>query len=282
MQTLLHSGRYLLQLPDGRKGFLKICGSERPDFDTSFQSILRERVYLEHLQGLAVPELVSLSRRQVPAPFRADRSAVFIALVDHGRDFGHIGLSPQEMLAANLFVVEQLVAFRRCQVLYTDVKCANVVARRRPLRVTIIDFGSALPRVGGRAKIPWLHAGHTKGYEAPETGEGGVRSERALVYQLGMMMAHTLSNARINNTTLRHERYGLPSVLRRLERLGAGSIADLLSSCVRHDPRERPRNYEDVLARIDRASLQRNVLRTWEALRKPFADRLTDLGLDWP
>ena len=122
--------------------------------------------------------------------------------------------------------------------------------------------------------------GYTAGFQAPEHGLTPRLTEQALVFQLGMLLAHSWMG--FTNTGLGHPRRGLGRLLKRLDRAGAPALAQLVSDCLASNPEDRPEDYEDVLETIKRTSkgvMPAKSLRIWRNLRAPYADRLAEMGL---
>jgi serine/threonine protein kinase len=257
-------GHGAIVLPDGRRAFLKLG---RGDGVPGRFAV--ERVALGALSGLAVPEVIAMSTgRGVGLDFIVEANAGDpLHAVLHRR-------GPAWRLGVWLFCVEQLVAFRRHQLLYTDVKCANLVARAAPLRVVIVDFDHVVPLVGRR---DWSKFGATRGYDPPELrGARGPR-EASCVYQLGMLLVHFLTGA--DNRWLSHARRGLPRLKQMLGRIGAGAIADVVVRCVDDDPARRPRDYEAVRRELAALPIPARSRTLWLQLRAEFSRRLDDVGL---
>ncbi len=274
----------LVTLGDGRRAFLKLYHSSvRKRRRQSGGLVDRERVCLRVLAGLAVPKLIEIDRADLErfAGFASSTASVAQSFV-RGRHLDQAGFDPSELLGAWLFLTEHLVAFRRHQILYTDLKAANVLATRRPLRVTQIDFNYAAA-ASPSGVYPSHCFGYTRGFQAPEHGSTPRLSEAALVYQLGMLLAHCRLG--VDNASLRRPRRGLDRLLGDLERMGAPDLARLAHDCLAERPGARPRSYEEVLERAKLAAAHgkpARALRVWRALRDPYAARLADVGLEGP
>jgi len=271
-------GKYLLPLRDGRVAFVKVSRSDQPwRRRQQREGWAREKTCLEVLSGLAIPSLIPLTPRQLPPSLRPAADAQLLAIQAQVgfEDLDRADLSPAQLVAAWLFVVEQLVAFRRHQVIYTDVKCNNVLARRRPFAVTLIDFDRATALVKGRRRLGTY--GYTAGFQAPETARGAGATERSLVFQAGILLPHILMHTA--NHDLRAPRRGLARLRPILAELGCDSLVPVVSRCVARRPQDRPRNYEEVLKAISRVPLGEEVRALRETLRRPYAARLAGVGL---
>ena len=272
---VLHQGRYILELPNGTKAFVKASSStQRRHIDGLRAALQREKICLRVLRGLAVPRLISLPTKSLPAYCRTPGMS-YIAQSWEGEKIDHVPLTPLEALGAWLFLVEQLTAFRRHRILYTDVKCANVLVQRHPLRVVVIDFGTASPLEPGR--FPLRQYGFTRGFEAPECRAGKVPTERSLVYPLGILLPHVLVGT--TTVSIKSAHSGLDAASRILRRIGAADAADVVCACLADDPRRRPPNYEAVLKRLRSCVLPAGTTSVWRHLRDPYRRRLAKLGL---
>ena len=271
--------RFKARLPDGRRVFVKANGCDLPRQRTAaLNEIDREKTCLDVLKGLAVPERIALRGGEFRRVIGARSRAVGQVWVP-GRDLDKAGFGPVELLGAWAFVAEHLAAFRRHQILYTDIKCRNIRARRRPLSVCLIDFDMAtcLSRDGAYSTSV---VGYTQGFEAPEQPGANRVTERSLVYQLGMLLPHCLLGT--ENSTLGDSRRGLAALRRTLGSLGAASVGPIVEACLSKRVADRPRDYESVWAQIrdgGRSPLPHEALEVWRALRAPYARRLAEVGL---
>ncbi len=269
LSVISFEARWLARLPDGRRAFVKAGEPRR---------VRRDKACLQALAGLAVPRRVPLPVSCLP-PKLPLREAVAEEWVP-GAALDHAGLAPLELLGAWAFVVEQLAAFRRCEVLYTDVKCANVLALRRPLSARLIDFdfATAVSRSGRYGPEDF---GYTQGFEAPEHARAETLDERAIVYQAGMLLLHCWTGAR--NEDLAHPRRGLPRLRRDLEKLAAEGAARLAARALARSPDARPRGFEELLAGLRTPGcLPAGAREAWRVLRKPYERALARLRLDAP
>ncbi|MFI5349049.1 MAG: hypothetical protein ACHQ2Z_05870 [Elusimicrobiota bacterium] len=271
--------RFKARLADGRRVFVKANGCDLPRLRAdALNEIDREKTCLDVLKGLAVPERVPLRGAEYRRVIGARSRAVGQAWIP-GRDLDKAGFGPVELLGAWAFVAEHLAAFRRHQILYTDVKCRNILARRRPLSVRLIDFDLATCLSPDGAYSTSV-VGYTQGFEAPEH-RGAMRvTERSLVYQLGILLPHCLLGT--DNSTLCDSRRGMPALRRTLKALGAASVAPIVESCLSPRVADRPRDYERVWAAIrggGRSPLPPKALEVWMNLRAPYTRRLSEVGL---
>lgn len=272
--------RGTLTLPGGLRVFVKESRARDPKKrDVQRRRLALERLCLEALSELAVTRLVKLPAAQIKRLLDASPADVLLQEQVRGGEIDKIGLSETELFGAWLFVVEQLTAMRRHDILYSDLKCGNVLATRRPLSVTIVDFGYGLavePSGVYRASA----FGMTMSCQAPEQSSSARVTEQALVFQLGLLLPHIWFHA--SNTTLNDPRKGLPRLRRELRRHKAEDYWGLLSSCLAADPRKRPADYEAVLVRVQaltKAGSAPEAVKVWRKLRAPYAAYLARGGM---
>ena len=246
-----------------------------------------ERTALGVLRGLAVPQVFDMRLSEVPfmngnhdlALGLSEGRAAFLIETYEGETFHEHRstkrMQPHTIAGVWLFCLEQFVAFRRHQLLYTDIKCHNVViSSGRPRRVVIVDFDRIVPLASGSG---WQNFGATRDYEPPEL-RSGPPSEASCVYQLALLLVHFLANG--DNRTLRDENRGLPKVAAVLHRAGAAPLFKLVESSLRNNPRQRPRDYEAMLGAVKRMNIPSRSLRVWRELRAPYVSRLAEIGLE--
>ena len=271
-----------LVVPFGRRrrAFVKLYDSCRRSTQRRNRRLLeRERVCLDVLAGLAVPKLLELPEGALRLHLGFEPTAHVAQGFVVGKPLNKAGLAPGELLAAWLFLVEQLVAFRRHQILYTDLKPSNVLANRRPLKVTSIDFDRAAAATESGV-YDASHIGYTAGYQAPEHGRGAWLREASVVFQLGMLLAACWMG--LDNSSLRDPEAGLELLCEKVAAEGGAGLAELVRSCLAYAEEERPRGYEEVLERIKRAGENpesRQLVSVWKALRAPYEERLAGVGL---
>ncbi|MGL4551796.1 MAG: protein kinase domain-containing protein, partial [Gemmataceae bacterium] len=172
-------------------------------------------------------------------------------LEDHVKASGPLPFDAARELA--VAVAEALEAAHGMNVLHRDIKPANLLLRPAGggFDVRVIDFGLALKHErlenvsstlrNGRTILGSAIAG-TLGYAAPEQmGKlPGVRvGPPADVYGFGRTMAFALFG--VPEPTLQHYRK-LPE-----------EFADLLGRCLSQDPKERPRDFREVLGVLKRS-----------------------------
>lgn len=239
-----------------------------------------EKTALKVLNGLAVPERIDLPdatlRRMVDSP-----SLHFVTQRHVEGDTPHrLRLSMSQAIAIWLFVVEQLVAFRRRQILYVDVKSQNIVGTVDPLRMTIVDFDRVIV-VSPRGIYKTSHVSLTPGWAAPEHTQATHVSERTLVFPVGILLLNLVYPAAWSLNL--HQPGGFLSKLsKRLTTAGMPGLARLLKECLDYNVKRRPENYEAVWERA-RKLLEREVPRRiidhWRTLRAPYVRALEESDL---
>jgi serine/threonine protein kinase len=274
-EIILQRGSYILRLPDGGRVFVKASSStQRGPIDGLKEIYEREKVCLKVLRGLAVPKLTSLPKRLLPTCCLTP-GMTYIAQSWEGEKIDYAGLDPMHGLAAWLFIIEQLAAFRRQRILYTDVKCANVLVQTNPFRVIIIDFGAAT--YVARSSFRLTECGFTRGFVPPECRAGHGPTERSLVFPVGILLPHVLSG--MTSFSINSSSAGLDHVERILRRIDAADVMEVVRACLADDPANRPRNYEKLLTRVRSCQLPEKVKTLWHDLRQPYRQRLAALGL---
>lgn len=259
----------------GRAAYLKVYEAGTPEGRKAAGKLARKELKsLKLLRGLNVPEPVALSAAELRrAHGRVPARWVATAAVP-GKPFDAAGLDRPEMLGAWLFSAEMLAAYRARGVLYTDIKPANLLVRRKPLRVTQIDFNLCVrPRDDGHYPPWWF--GYTFGRQAPEHGQRWRHGEQTLTYQLGMLLVEGWTGA--INWNLRSKQ-GLPALQRELKRLGARRVAAVVRRLLDPDFKNRPRDYAAAWRDLRAAALAdakpARALEVWRALRAPYAAEL--------
>jgi serine/threonine protein kinase len=274
-EIILQRGSYILRLPDGARVFVKASSSTQSGPIDGLKEIYeREKVCLKVLRGLAVPKLVSLPKKLLPTCCLTPGMA-FIAQSWEGEKIDYAGLGPMQALAAWLFVVEQLAAFRRQRILYTDVKCANVLVETNPFRVIIIDFGAATYLAPNSSRLK--ECGFTRGFVPPECRAGHAPTERSLVFPVGILLPHVLSG--MTTFSINSSSAGLDHVERILRRIDAADVMEVVRACLADDPAHRPKNYEKLLTKVRSYQLPEKAKSLWHELRQPYRQRLAALGL---
>ena len=197
-----------------------------------------------------MPKLVPLPKREIARAIGFEPTSFVAQAFVPGKSLRKAGMTPRELLGIWIFLAEHLVAVRRHQILYTDCKSSNVLVRRKPLKVTLIDFNYATTANADGIYRSRLF-GFTAGFQAPKHGLHASLTEQSVVYQFGMLLANSLAG--LSNHSLRHSGHGLGRLLTSLDKIGAPGLAELLGECLAASADERPANYEAVLERINLA-----------------------------
>ena len=273
--------RLIISSGNGRRAFVKVYDSSlRHKKAQSRRLAERERVCLKVLAGLAVPKLVGLPKGELARAMGFEPTSFVAQAFVPGKPLHKAGMTPRELLGIWMFLAEHLVAVRRHQILYTDCKSSNVLVRRKPLKVTLIDFNYATA-ANADGIYPSSFFGFTAGFQAPEHGLWASLTEQSVVYQFGMLLANSLAG--LSNSSLRNAgKGGLDRLRTSLDKMGAAGLAELLGECLAASAGERPESYEAVLERIKLAvpdGVPPKSVRIWKTLRAPYADRLSEVGL---
>ena len=272
--------RLIIPSGDGRRAFVKVYDTSlRQKKNQSRRLAERERLGLKILAGLSVPKLVPMSKQELARAIGFEPTSFVAQALVPGKSLHKSGLTPRELLGIWLFLAEHLVAVRRHQILYTDCKPSNVLVRRKPLKVTLIDFNYATA-ANADGIYPSSFFGFTAGFQAPDHGLNASLTEQSVVYQFGMLLANSLAG--LSNSSLRNSGNGLGRLLTSLHKMGAPGIAELLGECLAASADERPESYEAVLERIKLmvpSGVPPKAVRIWKTLRAPYAERLGEVGL---
>lgn len=274
----LRATHVLTVAPSSERIFAKLWCVRDPWASRRVKALYQaERTALKMLEGLAVPALRNLAPATL-APRWPRGSAHVVAETYEGEKY-HNHTRPSFEASTNagvwLFCLEQLVAFRRRQVLYTDIKCSNVVCRATtPLRIVLVDFDRIIPLVGRRQ---WERFGVTRGFEPPEYSLGRPVSEASCVYQCGMLLLHLMTNG-TNAVRAEHIKKG-GRLQVALHEAGASGLAPIVRRSLRTEPARRPSTYEQLWQCVTRVPVSRQVASVWISLRRPYAVALAQLGL---
>lgn len=276
--TYFYSDAAAWTRPDGLRIFVKVAKAA----DAARQRSLvyrakRERTCLRLLSGLAVPRVVRLGKA-FPLPSGIKRAVVVARTFLGECSIQDLRLSVAERVGLWAFVVEQLAAFRAHGVIYTDIKCDNLVGQRSPLGVWFIDFEAASGLAPKGA--PFDNFGTTWGYEAPEVRRGETPREPSVVYSAALLLFQLLT--KLLPPGLHLSQSTRKAAFQALRGAKAGALVALLGASLSDDAKERPRNFQDLLAKLRASSLPDEALRTWRSLRAPYAKRLTALGMKAP
>jgi serine/threonine protein kinase len=269
--------RLKITSPSGKPALLKIikgAGSKKGRAPTT--SIAREKTALRLLQDLAVPKLVHIDPKQLgnSIPISSYVAVEWLSWNNaRERDFNFV-----QACGVWLFVLEQLCAFRRQGVLYTDMKPDHVLLNANLSKCVIIDFdGATASNDQGIynaslivVTLPWL---------APETPFKKILTESAAVYSMVLLLASFLKKG-TNNYELDDKPW--QKAKQQLKAKGQGKLVKLLNQGLSHSPKERPATYEKLLQGAQKSIASPAAFLVWEKLRKPYRAQLHELGLEGP
>ncbi len=267
-------GRYVIEAAAGH-AFVKLRASRHAGEIGGFRRQFdRENAYLRKLRGLAVPRAVPISPRDLPIAFR-ELPAAYVAtevLTDHG-PLDAIGLDPDALVAGWLFVVEQLVAFRRRGILYSDIRCANVLASREPFEVRIVDLEGCSPLVPpGRPLVNYSYT-----VLPPELSRGQAFTERSVVFQAAQLLPHILLHRMKQDVVGKTS----PRWKRLVVSRGVGELVDTVARGAALEPRRRFGTLEALHRAARSMSLPDSIAGRLAQLRAPYRRALARLDLTW-
>ncbi|OGR10089.1 MAG: hypothetical protein A2341_21345 [Deltaproteobacteria bacterium RIFOXYB12_FULL_58_9] len=276
LHTTLIEDKALWRLDDGQLAFVKIAASNSRNYVNDLRNKYNvEKTCLEVLKGLAVPKILDFDPTQTPQ-FKEQKSIFCLAQSFAGKHAAHgLNLTIDELVGVWIFLVEQMAAFRRHQILYTDLKCHNIMGRTNPLQVTIVDFDYGSPLISGQKHLE--RYGYTPGNQAPEIERGEKPTEQTLVFESGLLLFHFLTDQK--QEMLKHPKYGLSHAVSIMKRLRVDDLIPLLVSCLEEQPHKRPLHYEEILEVIKATKLPPQIRKTWEQLKSPYIDRLAEVSL---
>ena len=104
--------------------------------------IQRERIALTFLAGLAAPRISRYSRAKIIKEFK-QRFVNYIAMsFIPGSGSDRRNFKPADALGLWLFTLEQLAAFRKRDILYTDIKPEHILTTSDLEQACLVDFDS--------------------------------------------------------------------------------------------------------------------------------------------
>jgi len=267
--------RYKMTWKDGSKLVLKVNIGKNPMLKNFLD---REQVALEVLKGLAVPERASLKRNDI---------AKILSLSKNQKKFSYVAmewvswphcwernLTPDEALGVWVWALEQMCAFRRKGVLYSDIKAVHLLVSEDFTQAKIIDFDTCL-MVEPEGLYPIDLLQFTPQFSAPEFCFLAEHSERILTYQMGILLGGLLvvglDNARLNVESLE-------MMKSKFQKSNNTAVTKVFEACISHDPNLRPGDLEDLFAQVLKAGLSPATIRIWDQLRSPYLKKLLKLG----
>jgi hypothetical protein len=236
--------------------------------------LYREKVALEVLKGLAVPKRVFVSHDEVRKLVKEKQfSHIAMEWVSGKGCFGR-KFSSSLSVALWAFTIEQLCAFRRRNILYTDLKHNHLRVSDDVNSAYLIDFdGCVLVEPSGI--YPTYALSNTPELSPPEFNFVNTLTERYVVYQIGMLLGSFLlqyfHNNHINTTNFKR-------IKKKLKKSHMGEVFDLFASCIAKSPSQRPKNLEALFGRLEKIHLSEKSYLYWNKLREPFEKDLNQLG----
>lgn len=281
LKTTMFVGTFTITLKSGKKFFVKVAESNVQKSKSQTRKIIEgEKIILKYLEGLAVPKLVDPSEFQQLQGLNSYNASVLIEEQIVGKHFGSAKLNIYEAIGSWLFVLEQFVAFRKHGILYTDIKSSNILCKKKPLKIIIVDLGGAIPHLKNN-KYKSTSIPYTPGYQAPELLENQYVKESAIVYQVGMLLGSVVNDLS-NLTYFSNGVSGCSAFRESLEKIDLQeSTVDLILSAVDTDPKVRPQTILSLYRQLKKTELlsYKKIYTVWSRLRTPYVSRLKDLGL---
>jgi serine/threonine protein kinase len=249
------------------------CGKKRLKYDPR-EKILSEIKILKLLKGLAVPHLVSVSKKELSEHIHSKKFDAFAVGWLPGRSALNLPMNAAQGFGLWLFILEQLVAARRTGFIHTDIKPGNILVSGNFTEAYLIDFDFCTPRSRNGHYSP-TQMGIGPGFNAPEQVQKDQLTERTPVYQLGMTLGHFIDN-RFGNYT---RDQALRAVLAKLKKLNDLKINSLFQACIAIQESKRPRDLECIYKKVLQCCLPEESFLLWRKLRKPSEKKLHHLGL---
>jgi len=266
---------YKLKSQDGTEIILKIFIGKNP---WQKKRMEREKVALYVLKGLAVPKLVRIPRKVV-AKLVKSKNFSYTAMenVPWAGCFARI-FSATQSLGLWAFTLEQLCAFRRRQVLYTDMKHDHIRLSKNLDSALIIDYNDCV-MVEQSGLYPHTIMGVTPELAAPEFYFSTILSERVIVYEMGMLLGAFL-NKYFHN--FHQEPRAFKKMEAKLSSVDAQDFYFLLRKCISQNPLERPKDLEVLFSQFQQLELPSAAIHLWKKLRAPYLKPLAELGFKDP
>lgn len=275
LKTVNFIGQFIVKSNDGKKIFVKSHYSEKPD--RRVYQARSESWCLRKFKDLSIPKIIPLN--QVPVnhlPIHKKAKTLAMEYVA-GKDLAQVNFSKAEKIGAWIFLLENLVAMRNFGILYTDIKHLNVIASRRPFKVTLVDFERVVPLLRINS-YPRDHFGFSPWFQSPEHKTSQSVTESALVYQFCMMLGFVLTG--LSNATLNSQKLSrLKKVLRKY--IDSNAIKIILSG-LNDSSKRRPQSMLDLHKKLRtslKGSTNAEVLSTWDKLRQPYRKAFFKYGI---
>ena len=264
-----------LNSKDGHKVVLKASLGRDP---LSKYLIQAESIALEVLRGLAVPKRIPFSRTKAIKILGTQR---FYHLAmewvpekpSSGRTF-----STAQGIALWAFALEQMCAFRRKKVIYTDLKSDHICVSDDMTKAKFIDFDSCI-MLEPSGRYPTMAFRYTANLSAPELYFSKMHSENVVVYQMGMLLGSlllkSLSNSDLNDKTLE-------KIKMKFRKADCHPLYALFEKCISKSPVVRPKNLDSLFQKINSISLPKESYEIWNKLRAPYRKELLKVGFKDP
>ena len=170
-------------------------------------------------------------------------------------------LSPDLVLEIGIQVTRALIAAAERGLVHRDLKPGNIMLHgaegATPAAVKVIDFGLA-KAVSAAGEMELTHGGFvgTPAFASPEQFAHGAIDARTDIYALGVTMWYALTGrlpfagTTIDEIRSRQAKQALP-----IEHLQARAVprplAEILRTCLAHNPAERPASARDLMASLE-------------------------------
>ncbi len=241
-------------------------------------SVEREKAALDILKGLAVPKRITVKRNEI-AKLLKEENFFHIAMewVPWKGCFGR-SFPTEQALGVWAFTIEQMCAFRRKSVLYTDFKHNHLRLADDLSGAMIVDFDGCL-MVEPKGLYPTDYLGFTAELAPPEFQFAKVQTERVMVYQMGMFLGSLLLKY-FHNSDLNPESF--KKIEKKLTKESVKGVYRVFEKCLSKNPLDRPRDLEALYYQIQQVTLPSVSYKVWANLRAPYQKQLSKLGFKEP
>ncbi len=188
-----------------------------------------------------------------------ERFYIAMELVPGGHFEHHIrergSIPEKEVLPLANQVAAGLKAAHAAGLIHRDVKPGNILLDASG-NAKIVDFGLALVTKGGKAQATEIWA--TPYYVPPETIEGLPEDFRSDVYAFGATLYHALAGKpscneeSMDTNRLRDAKKKIPALAKAAPWISPATCA-VVDRAMAHDPLQRFRSYDDLLAALETA-----------------------------
>jgi serine/threonine protein kinase len=279
-KTLLDKGRvtvFKLNRPKDSSIVLKILVGGDP---TQRNKLVRENVAMDLLKNLAVPRRIPINRAQVSKLIQEKKFSYTSMEWIPAKDCYNRSFTATQSLGLWAFVVEQLTAFHRRKILYTDIKRGHLLVSEDLCEARIIDFDSCvMVESSGKYPAHVLAFGYTPQVAAPEFQFSPIHTERVIVYQLGMLLGSLLEE-KFDNWNLNQVNFD--NVREKLKKAKAEDIWKILLKTISKRPVVRPSDLEALFYIVQKCRFPSASYKIWQKLRTPFRKELLKLKFTDP